>query len=311
MKVLIIGGTGHIGANLTRMLVEDRRDVLVVSTGRTPRVADAYYSYIKYAEIEYRQALADGSFLALIQDEQPDVVVDILASDVGAVYDACQTAGVAHIVACGSLWMLGRPRVVPTPEVVQGKCPFAEYQKRYSELLWNCNRIDPDGPACTGILPPNICGPGKIPLDGRGGRALAAHQAHQEGKPVTLPYPGTNLIGPCDAQDVARGFFCAIKNREAATGQIFNVGSAYALTAERFIGTYADIYQTTIPVEYVSAEDYVANIEPDIGRHFHFTEHMCPDISKISSQLGYYPMFTPEESMERAVGWMFDEGLIE
>jgi nucleoside-diphosphate-sugar epimerase len=109
---------------------------------------------------------------------------------------------------------------------------------------------------------------------------------------------------------VARGFFCAIKNREAASGEIFNVGSAYALTAEKFIQTYAGIYGTTIPIRLVPPEKYANEIMPDPGANFHFLEHMCPDISKISSRLEYRPRYTPEQTMERAVRWMVDQELL-
>jgi len=237
-------------------------------------------------------------------------VVDILQGDIGAVYSASREAGVSHVVACGSLWMFGRPKVVPTPEVAQTECPFPNYWQRYSELRQTIALSQQEGLAFSAIMPPNICGPGKIPLEGMGGRSLEVHQAHQRGEEVTLPYPGTNLIGPCDAEDVARGFFCAVKDREKAAGEIFNVGSAYALTAERFIATYGEIYNTTIPIRYVSAQTYITEISPDIGAHFHLVEHMCPDISKISSRLGYHPKYTPEEAMERAVRWMFDMELL-
>ncbi len=310
MKILIIGGTGHIGTNLTRMLVQEGDDVVVMSSGRTPRPTGDCYDKVKYVTMQYSQSLQDGSFAAMLNNERPDAVVDILQGDIGAVYSASRGAGVSHVVACGSIWMFGRPKVVPTPEVTQTECPFEGYRRRYSQLLQTIELSQQAGLAFTAVMPPNICGPGKIPLEGMGGRSLEVHQAHQRGEEVTLPYPGTNLIGPCDAEDVARGFFCAVKNREKAAGEIFNVGSAYALTAERFITTYSEIYQTTIPIRYVPAQTYITEILPEPEAHFHFLEHMCPDISKISSQLGYQPQYTPEEAMERAVRWMFDTGLL-
>jgi len=310
LKTLIIGGTGHTGANLTRLLIEDGQDVTVMSSGRTPVPEGDCYNQVKYIAMRYSESLQDGSFTAMLNDERPDAVVDILQSDISAIYSASREAGVSHVVACGSLWMFGRPKVVPTPEVTQTECPFGGYRQRYSELLQTLDLSKKEGVALSAIMPPNICGPGKIPLDGMGGRSLEVHQAHQRGEEVTLPYPGTNLVGPCDAEDVARGFFCAVKNRESAAGEIFNVGSAYALTAERFIATYGEIYKTAIPVRYVSAETYVTEVSPELGAHFHFLEHMCPDISKISSRLGYHPRYTPEEAMERAVRWMFDTGLL-
>ena len=199
MKILIIGGTGHIGANLTRLLAEDGDDVVVMSRGQSsnPATRDGVhnwvtvYSWVNHATLDYKQSLADGSFLALLKDEQPDVVVDILASDIGSVANACREADVSHLMACGSLWMLGRPKVVPTPETTFEYCPFPDYQYRWTQLSQVMAWAKVRGLAFTAILPPNICGPGKIPLDGHGGRSLAIHQLHQRGVPVILPYPDT------------------------------------------------------------------------------------------------------------------------
>lgn len=310
MTTVVIGGTGHIGRFLVKQLAGEGQQVVAVSSGRTPFEPDAFGTNVEHAVLPYGQMLADGSFDALLAHVRPDAVVDILQADAAGVYRACEKAEVGHLVFCGSLWMLGRPKVVPTPEVTQTECPFDGYRKRYAELLDVLQLSRPEGLAVSAVLPPNICGPGKIPLEGKGGRSLDVHREHRRGCEVVLPRPGTNLIGPCDAEDVARGFACALNNREAAAGEAFNVGAAYALTAERFIGTYAQIQGVPIPIRHVDMETFVRDILPPQGAHYHFTEHMCPDISKIRERLGYRPAWTPEESMERAVGWMRDQGLL-
>jgi len=305
MNILIIGGTGHIGGFLNDLLMEDGHHVVDMTSGRkAPR------NRIELVAMRYQDALKDGSFQTLLRQRNFDVVVDILQQDIGNVYSACVENGVSHLLACGSIWMFGRPKIVPTPELAQTACPFDGYQKRFQEMQHTLERSKTNSCAFSAIMPPNICGPGKIPLDGQGGRSIEVHRSHQRGEEVILPYPGTNLVGPCDAEDVARGFVCAIKNRRAAGGEIFNVGSAYALTAEKFIQTYAGIYGTTISIRPVSPEKYANEILPDVGANFHFLEHMCPDISKISSCLGYRPRYTPEQTMERAVRWMRDQKLL-
>ncbi len=308
MKTLVIGGTGHIGSFLTPMLVEDGHEVVVMVSGRHPFPAAA--TGVRYLALSYHESLADGSFAALLQQERPQVVVDILQGDTDAVYEACRQAGVEHLVNCGSVWMWGRPQVVPTPDTPQTECPFEGYRHRLGRMQAAVARSGQEGLVVSGVMPPNICGPGKIPLDGQGGRSLAVHQAHQSGEEVVLPYPGTNLVGPCDAQDVARGFRCAVAHREQAAGEIFSVGSAYALTAARFIATYGEIYGVRIPIRYVSPETYATEVLPDEGANFHFLEHMCPDLTKITQRLAYQPAYTPEQTMERAVRWMFDTGLL-
>ena len=130
------------------------------------------------------------------------------------------------------------------------------------------------------------------------------------GEKVYLPDGPETLIGPCDADDIAQLFALAVENREKAAGQIFNVGSAYALTVGQFVQAYAEIYGVEIPVERVSWEKYVAEINPEKGAWWHFYAAMCPDISKARKLLGYEPCYTPEQTMKRAVEWMKAEGLL-
>jgi nucleoside-diphosphate-sugar epimerase len=127
---------------------------------------------------------------------------------------------------------------------------------------------------------------------------------------VYLPDGPEPLIGPCDAEDIAQLFFLAIENREKSAGEIFNVGSAYALTGTAFIQAYADIYGVEIPVEKVSWEKYITDINPDKVAWWHFYAPMVPDISKARKLLGYEPQYTPEETLRRAVDWMKTEGLL-
>jgi nucleoside-diphosphate-sugar epimerase len=306
MNVVIIGGTGHIGQFLCSMLADRGDQVIVISSGKTP-ITD---TRIKAVTLQYNQMIDDGSFDKLLRETRPHAVVDILQDHTPALYRIVQEAGIKQMVICGSVWMFGRPKIVPTPPVPQTECPFPGYKKRFTEMVHSIDQARHEGYSLSAIMPPNICGPGKIPLDGMGGRDIEIHRQHQAGKPVTLPYPGSNLIGPCDAEDVARAFFCALNNPDKSAGHIFNVGSAYALTSEQFIRTYAEIYRTTIPINYVSMEKYISEVSPDLGSNFHFTDHMCPDISKTTDLLGYEPKYTPEETMARAVKWMYDQKLL-
>lgn len=310
MKILVIGGTGHTGSWLTRMLAAEGHAVTVASSGRTESHLGPLPRGCRQVALRYAEAAKDGSLLALLRQEKAEALVDLLQGETPAVYRACREAGVKHLVVCGSVWMLGRPKVVPVPEIPQTECPFESYRKRFAELNHTLHDARKDGLAFTAILPPNICGPGKVPLEGKGGRSVEVHREHRRGVPVTLPWPGTNLIGPCDAEDVAQGFFLALAKREAAAGEMFNVGSSYALTTEKFMQTYGQIHGVRIPIEYVDAKRFAEEVMPSPGANFHFLEPMCPDLTKVSARLGYRPRHTPEEAMERAVRWMIDRKML-
>lgn len=305
MRICVIGGTGHIGKFLTPMLVEDGHEVMVVTSGKSKPPAGKAWQAVKFI----KQQVGSPGWADAIAELKSEVIIDILQGDSPGLY-AASKGSLRHMIVCGSVWMFGFPAVVPSPPQASSPCCFAGYARRYDQLLKTRLQAESDGIAFTAIMPPNICGPYKIPLDCSGGRSLEIHRAHRRGEPVVLPDPGNNPIGPCDAEDIARCFHAAVCNRAASAGQIFNVGSAYALTAIELVNTYAFLYGVKIPIEFVDWQKFSREILPDVGAHWHFNAPMCPDISKTAQLLGYKPRYTPEESMGRAVRWMFDEKIL-
>lgn len=305
MKVCVIGGTGHIGTNLVEMLLDEALDFTVISSGRTPVPTRPGWDRVKRVKASY----GDDDWAGCLQQQEPEVLIDILGTNAPLTYQAVKSS-CKHYILCGSVWMFGEPYAVPTPDETQSLCPFEGYDSRYLEMQSLRETAAADGIAFNAIMPPNICGPYKIPLDGQGGRDLEVHKAHQRGEPCPLPAPGNNLIGPCDAWDVAQGFFLSLQQRDRANGHIFNVGAPYSLTVKKFIETYGAIYGVEIPIAWHGWKEYSESIVPSFGAHFHFGCHMCPDLTKIKTQLGYVPRYTPEQTMERAVDWMRDEGML-
>ena len=304
MKILIIGGTGHVGSYLTQKLVVSGHEVYVGTRGNTKQRCDEFFKGAKFIacdawDLECLRSLKAYGF---------DAVVDFP----GTAYNVWQALeeDVSHIVACGSLWMFGYPHKVPTPEILQERCFYEGYAVRFDQIQEMLNASGRKKAVFTGIMPPNICGPGKIPVDQYGGRDLYRHREMAEGKTIYIPDGAECLIAPCDAEDVASLFALAVENREKAAGQLFNVGCAYALPTSGFIKAYAEIYGVEIPVERVSWERYTTEINPDKVSWWHFYAHMVPDITKARTLLGYEPKYTPEQTMRRAVEWMKKESLL-
>lgn len=306
-KVIVIGGTGHIGRFLTPMLVKAGYEVIVITRGQTTLLEVDAWKSVKLVNANYRRD--DSGWQDILAGIKAEVIIDIIGADLGSLYntarDHCQ-----HLIACGSVWMFGEPKVVPTPDETQGPCRFEGYAWRYAEMLKVKEQAVKDGICFSAIMPPNICGPGKIPLETMGGRDIEVHRALKEGKQVTLPAPGSTLVGPCDAEDIANAFVLAVNNRDAANGEIFNVGSAYALTTKQLVHTYGRIYGVDIPVHWVDWQEYITDISPSSGAYSHFEYNMCPDITKIRHKLGYQPKYTSEETLSRAVDWMKEQKLI-
>lgn len=305
MKILVVGGTGHVGTFLVPQLVESGHDVYVGTRGTTPMQSDKAFQGAKFIKVD----ASDENSLESLKEYGFDTVVDFPGMAFN-LWNALKDS-ISHLVACGSLWMFGYPKLLPTPEVSQNEIMFDVYDKRYKEMLVMLAESGKYKAVFSAVMPPNICGPGKTPIDQFGGRSLSAHKAMKAGEKVYLPNGPEALIGPCDAEDLATLFRLVCENREKSAGELFNGGSAYSLTATEFIKAYGTIYGKEIPIEYLSWDKYKGEINPDLGSWWHFYAHMLPDISKARNLLGYTPKYTPEQTMARAVEWMEQNGLLD
>ena len=305
MKILVIGGTGHMGSYLVDKLVANGHDVYVGSRGETYQRKDIRFEKVHFITLNSKskeevRALREYNF---------DVVVDFP----GTAYNVwCELKdNISHLVACGSLWMMGYPHSIPTPEIPQGEIMSPAHRVRYGEFLEILKEMKDAKAVFSAVLPPNVCGPGKVPIDQLGGRSVICHRALANGDKVYLPSGPEALIAPCDAEDIASLFALIIENRKASSGEMFNAGAkGSALTVSELIKTYGKLYGAEIPIEYVPFEEYKEKINTDINGWWHLYSHMCPDITKAKNLLGYEPKYTSEESMERAVRWLRENKLV-
>ena len=304
MKILVIGGTGHVGSFLVPKLLSRGAEVYIGTRGRTPSKDENGARGAKFITVN----AADDESLRSLKAEGFDVIIDFPGT-AKRVWDIL-SEDVGHIIACGSLWMFGRPAVLPTPEVKYERCFDDYYEKRFCDILQMQKQSGQGRAVFTAIMPTNICGPGKIPLDQYGGRDIELHKKMARGDKVYLPDGASNLVSPCDAEDIAELFALAAYNRERAAGEIFNAGSEYGFIMDEFIRVYSEIYGVEIPVQKVTWEKYTTEINPSKSAWWHFYSPMLPDISKAKRLLGYAPQHTPEGAMRRAVEWMRKENLL-
>ena len=129
MKILVIGGTGHMGSFLCRILCERGHEVTVATRrGNAPEGTKAFVC----------DAHAPETLIPL-KKEGFDTVIEF-PGQVKAVYDTLGDS-VGHIIGCGSVWMYGAPEIVPTPETTVNRCVFEGYAKRFNEIIEKKEKI--------------------------------------------------------------------------------------------------------------------------------------------------------------------------
>src|SRR6185436_11979177 len=119
MRVVVIGGTGHIGTFLIPRLVNAGHDVIVASRGeREPYVKYPAWESVQRIEIDRVAEDAAGTFGERIAALEPDAVVDLICftpHSAEHLVDALK-ARQTLLLHCGTMWVHGLATTVPVTE---------------------------------------------------------------------------------------------------------------------------------------------------------------------------------------------------
>src|SRR5689334_4348658 len=131
MRIVVIGGTGHIGTFLVPRLVRAGHDVVNVSRGTSAPYADApEWQQVRQVVADRQQEDSDGSFAERIAALQPEAVVDLVCFTLESATSLVDRlrGQVGHLLHCGSIWRYGASRKVPISEAAgSATSPFGEY----------------------------------------------------------------------------------------------------------------------------------------------------------------------------------------
>jgi nucleoside-diphosphate-sugar epimerase len=129
MRVVIIGGSGHVGTYLAPRLVAAGHEVVAVSRGqRAPYQPHSAWASVEQHTIDRSSAEAAGTFGAQIRELRPDAVIDMICFTLDSARQLVEAlrGSVQHFLHCGTIWVHGPSAVVPTSEA-QPRAPFGEY----------------------------------------------------------------------------------------------------------------------------------------------------------------------------------------
>ncbi len=315
MRVAVIGGTGHIGSYLTPMLVDAGDEVICVCRGqRQPYREHRAWSSIAYCHLDRAAEEQAGAFGERIARLEAGAVVDLTCYHPASAH---QLAGAlrgkqTHLLHCGTIWVHGPSASVPTTED-RPRQPFGDYGIRKAAIeAWLLAQAQETGLPVTILHPGHLVGPGWAPVNPAGNFNTAIFAALMRGDEACLPNFGMETLQHVHAEDVARAFLLAIRNREAALGQSFHVVAASALTLRGYAEQMAAWFGQPPNLRFLPFHEWKQTVtERDAAAtedHIRHSPHCS--IEKANRWLGFEPSYTPLQAVQESVSWLLSNGVI-
>ncbi|WP_159707942.1 NAD(P)-dependent oxidoreductase [Arthrobacter sp. 18067] len=318
MRIVVIGGSGHIGSFLIPRLIRGGHEVINISRGTSSPYVDASeWQQVRQVVADRQQEDREGSFGDRVAALQADVVVDLVCFTLDSATALVNRlrGEVGHLLHCGSIWRYGASRKLPISEGADSTAePLDEYgiQKRDIARMLK-DETASGGLITTSLHPGHIVGPGWHPVGPLGNFDPSVWQKIAAGQPLQVPGSGTELMHHVHADDVAQAFERAILNRDAAAGEDFNIVAPTALTVRGYVRIAASWFGQEPHVETVSWEEFRrTNTRESADTSWaHLSRNHCMSIHKAESLIGYAPAYEPEQAVRESVQWLLDNGQLQ
>jgi nucleoside-diphosphate-sugar epimerase len=309
MKIVIIGGTGHVGTYLVPRLVKEGHEVISVSRSqRKPYQSHEAWNSVKQIQVDRVVAEQNGSFGKQICELEPEVVIDMICFTLESakqLVDALE-GKIKQFLHCGTTWVHGHSSTVPTEET-QLREPFGAYgiQKAAIEkyLLEHSHKT---GFPVTILHPGHIVGPGWAPVNPAGNFNLEVFRNLANGEELLLPNFGMETVHHVHADDVAQSFMCTIKNMSKAVGESFHVVSPQAITLRGYAEEMAKWFGAKVKLKFLPWDEWKNTVskEDADATWDHIAHSPNCSINKARRLLDYAPKYSSLEAVQESIAWL-------
>jgi len=315
MRVVVIGGTGHIGSYLTPRLVEAGHAVTSVSRGRRrPYFEHAAWGRVRQVELDRVAEEAGGTFGERIAALGPQVVIDLtcyMPSSAQQLAVALRSR-VEHLLHCGTIWVHGHSVEVPTTEEA-ARTPFGDYGIRKAEIeRYLLDEAHRNALPVTILHPGHLVGTGWNPVNPQGNFNPRIFSDIARGGEVHLPNLGMETLHHVHADDVASAFVAAMENRGRAIGESFHVVSASAITLRGFAERMAMWFRHPPRLTFLPWPEWraLADAKDAEATWDHIAHSPNCSIAKARRLLGFEPRYSSLAAVQQAVAAMREAGTI-
>lgn len=304
-RIVVIGGSGHVGSYLVPRLVELGHDVVNVSRGTAKPYRPHYaWSKIENVVLDRKAEEASGQFGEKIAALKPDIVVDMISFDLSSTQQVVEAlrGKVEHYLFCSSIWVYGRLVAVPSTEA-DPTSPIDSYGKSKAESeAWLAREARLNGFPATSFRPGHIVGEGWVPTGPQGNSNPDVYSIIIRGEELLLPNLGHETLHHVHADDVAQWIINAIENRAATIGEVFNVVSDQAITLRGYAEAIYRWFGKEPRLVFKPFEEWVTTLggyaENSTGHVVRSSSH---SIEKSRQRIGYQPRYTSLDAIHESI----------
>ncbi|RRR96809.1 NAD-dependent epimerase/dehydratase family protein [Glycomyces terrestris] len=311
MRIVVVGGSGHIGTFLVPRLVRAGHEVVNISRGTRAAYADApEWEQVRQVTADRERQDADGVFGDTVAALRPDAVVDLVCftpESAAALVERLR-GETGHLLHCGTVWRYGVSHRAPIREG-EGTPPFGEYGVQKDAIARMLKEETANGGLPTTTLHPgHIVGPGWHPIGPLGNLDPEVWRTLSAGRTLRIPGLGAEHMHHVHADDVAQGFERAIERPEAARGEDFHVVAPSSMNVRGLAAAAASWFGQEAHLESVSWEEFRA---ASTGDHAdvsweHLSRSQVCSIEKARTLLGYAPAYEPDAAILESVRWLIE-----
>lgn len=305
-RIIVIGGSGHIGGYLVPALVERGHHVVTISRGGSSRYRPhAAWRSVEQVAMDRVAAERSGEFGPAVAALRPDIVVDLISFDLPSTQALVEAlrGKVEHFLHCGTVWVYGHNAAIPADEE-DPLNPFGDYGINKAAIeTWLLHEARRSGLPATVFRPGHIVGPGWTPIGPYGTVDTEVFSCMARGEEITLPNFGLETLHHVHADDVAQFVLRAIANRLSSVGETFNVVSEKALNLRGYAEAMFRWFGFEPKIRYQPFDAWKCGQAPENANEAweHIARSSCLSMEKARQRLGYQPRYTSLAAIQEAV----------
>ncbi|MFN8450055.1 MAG: NAD-dependent epimerase/dehydratase family protein [Anaerolineae bacterium] len=311
MRVVIIGGSGHIGTYLVPSLVELGHEVINLTRGQSqPYLPNAAWNSVQSVVVDRKSEEAEGTFGEHVRALKPDIVIDLISFTEASARQLVEAlrGEIQHFLHCGTIWIYGYSTQVPASED-QPRRPFGEYGAQKAAIeAYLLREARQNGFPATMLHAGHIVGPGYAPLNPAGHFNPEVFARLARGETLALPNFGLETVHHVHASDVAQAFLRAITHHSASVGESFHAVSPAAVTLRGYAEAVASWFGKQAQLEFLPWDEWRKTVsESEAAATLdHISRSPNASIAKALRLIEYQPRYTSLQAVYEAVMWLID-----